>query len=1107
MSQLQLQQPLPQQQQQRWQQQCAQQQPQQRQQHPLWDLGGVQGAAGAARGPRRRGGSHQTRRERRQPSAPQAQGACWQKPLQAVLPGHRGTVLRTNAGQLLASVPSAGQMLDEPVLQVGQALAQAAGDLPAAILADKDLLAGVASQAFAQAQAAVAPDTFSGCTFLHRDQPKQLSLRLSIAATVGAQAQAARLLRQGSITVDLGAAGRPCPLAIPVDAHHVLATPFDVTLVFSQFPGSFACAGVTAAVLEAAGIPVTDDPNDLAGAYVVAELAGEPLGPGGTCLASVPDTSRVVAHVRAPAADPYLAQLPRGFQFNDATTRIQVKSLYAPPAAPPATPELEAQVRDLQARVAALEAALQAALVPTPAQRSGHTSSGAAEVPPVDGQDVPMAAAEDSELTLAAAAQAEGTAHPAVEPPAAGPLGAQLLFSMSAPAGSADQGQAKSPLGGSQAAPAHMLGVAGPTEAAGPPQGPGASPAPAVAAGRLTARADSEMPCTSAAAPDTGTGAVAGVGTAQGTVGCGCGPPARLPGSQPPATPPDLGPPLPPPHPRQPGWAATGVLGGPEQPAGLTSPASASQPCLATPQPCSRAVQVPGNPPLGHAPPGRTGDHSGVSVVGDALDPLALGAAASGHPLPVQPRVAVLGTVRHTAAGAPAQQPSLAPASGPEPRRRAPRASNPAASPADRSHWWRSHPGLGADPLPSPTQPSSEPAPSPPQPPDLPHAAQSGAPGPRTNATLDRVLTQVRARQELLGSVTPRAGIGFRAPRCPSPAAPGTPRPTAAHPTPSPPDTGSGQPPPARAPRGLSIAAAAGPACTHPPPSGNTAPSPAHAACHTATAQAAPTAGPHASPPLPPACQPPPPAPRGAAGGLTTPAAGSGTASPPLPPLPRGVKRRLPADTPEQPPRPCPAVRFELSTQHLDRLVAADADGRAGRDQPRHRAQHQQGLRALRAGYRDALMDVLQVAPGPLQVVVNGRRAVGEPGFHPHPLAARAAPRTVLLAIFGSLTASMPPPEDVDPRPVAEAFWKAAREQYDRHLAPAPRQRQRSPTAGTGPHPAPRPQQRSPAARTGQRPARGRIFPPTTDTSPAAKRKATRRRRARNQQGAGGVPQ
>ncbi len=40
-----------------------------------------------------------------------------------------------------------------------------------------------------------------------------------------------------------------------------------------------------------------------------------------------------------------------------------------------------------------------------------------------------------------------------------------------------------------------------------------------------------------------------------------------------------------------------------------------------------------------------------------------------------------------------------------------------------------------------------------------------------------------------------------------------------------------------------------------------------------------------------------------------------------------------------------------------------------------------------RAGYRDALMDALQVAPGPLQVVVNGQSAVETPSFHPHPTA------------------------------------------------------------------------------------------------------------------------
>lgn len=224
----------------------------------------------------------------------------------------------------------------------------------------------------------------------------------------------------------------------------------------------------------------------------------------------------------------------------------------------------------------------------------------------------------------------------------------------------------------------------------------------------------------------------------------------------------------------------------------------------------------------------------------------------------------------------------------------------------------------------------------------------------------------------------------------------------------------------------------------------------------------------------------------------------------PAPALPAGAepsrpagKRQRPADlgsdtdsAEEQGRRPCPAARIELSTQHLDRLVAAVGDAHAGRQQPRHRAQHEPGRRALRAGYLDALLDALQVVPGPVQVVVNGQHTGGEPCFHPHPLASNAAPRTVLLAIFGSLTAAMPPPEEVDPRPVAEAFWKAAREQYDCHLAPAPRPRLRHTAPGAQPPP-----------------TRGRVFPPHVDTSPAAKRKAAHRRRARDQQaGVGGVP-
>ncbi len=195
---------------------------------------------------------------------------------------------------------------------------------------------------------------------------------------MAAKAQAARLIRQGSNTVELGDCGRSYTLPVPVDIRHVLVEPFDITLLFSQFTSGVAFVGVTAVLQGASGITITADPNNLAGAFVVAELAGgEPLGPGGTCQASEPDTSRVVAHVRAPAADPRRAQLPRGFQFFCSSTHIQVKSLYKPPAAPQEFAALEGALRDLQARVAALEAGW----APSPAQHSERTIPGAVEAP------------------------------------------------------------------------------------------------------------------------------------------------------------------------------------------------------------------------------------------------------------------------------------------------------------------------------------------------------------------------------------------------------------------------------------------------------------------------------------------------------------------------------------------------------------------------------------------------------------------------------------------------------------------------------------------------------------------------------------------------------
>ncbi len=927
------------------------------------------------------------------------------------LPAFWEDVLSTNSFQPLHSVPSAGRMLDEPVLLVGQALTRAVADrhLPDEFLESKEAIAGAASQALEQAKAAVAPGTFSGCSYLHRHQPGQLSLQLAIAATVDAQAQAARLIRQGSITVDLGEGGRPCPLVIPVAARHVLAAPFDTTLVFSQFPSSFACVGVTAVLLEAAGIPVTTNPDDLTGAYVVAELAGEPLGPGGTCLASEPDTSRVVAHVRAPAADPHLKQLPRGFQVFGATTRIQVKSLYEPPAAPQESAALEAALRDLQARVVALEAGR----APSPAQHSGRAGPAGMGAPPVYEQDITMAAAEEGGLTPAAAAQVASPATPAAESPDAALRGAGDLPRTPAQGGSPGPGQPDGPRGGPQDVPMHAAGVAVLAAESGPLHGPGAPPTPVAAAGSLAAQVTGALPSISMAATATG--------TAEGP---------------PPATQLELVP-------------------------ALARAAAPPQPCRTSSQPGPRA-----------------GADSGAGAGGNAPSSSTRRAAARPH-LPLGPSGAgAPGGEQYPAVGAGALHPSAVPALG-----RARRLSV-----ADLSPWWR-HPA----PSPGPAPRTSPQSPQQPPPPPRPHAA---AALPHAGAALDTMLTQVQARSDLLGSVTPRAGVGFPASHRPSPAEPGTPRPPDSHPAASPPDAGSRPPPPdvtvggerqhARSRRLSPAAAAARPASPRLPPSGPATPSQQRAAGRTGVAAAPPAAGPPDDQPLPPAHTPP------TAGGPSTLPPAQGTASSPAPPAPRGVKRSLPTDIPEQTPRPCPAVRVELGPQHLDRLVEAVADARAGREQPRHRAQHEPGLRALRAGYRDALMDELQVAPGPLQVVVNGQSAVETPSFHPHPLAASAAPRAVLLAIFGSLTAALPPPEEVDPRPVAEAFWKGAREQYDRHLAPAPRQRQ----------------QRAATPRTVRAPTRGRVFPPPIDTSPAAKRKAARRRRARNQQaGAGGVPQ
>jgi hypothetical protein len=100
------------------------------------------------------------------------------------------------------------------------------------------------------------------------------------------------------------------------------------------------------------------------------------------------------------------------------------------------------------------------------------------------------------------------------------------------------------------------------------------------------------------------------------------------------------------------------------------------------------------------------------------------------------------------------------------------------------------------------------------------------------------------------------------------------------------------------------------------------------------------------------------------------------------------------------------------------------------------------GLRNLRAGYADALDDVLQQPA--VEATASGCTvpvpSTGWPGhLWAHQLAASGAARRVLLDLFGRHTQQMPSPEELDARAVAVRFCTALFRQYDKFISPEPR--------------------------------------------------------------------
>jgi len=178
----------------------------------------------------------------------------------------------------LSCVPAAAATLEEPILQVGAAVAEAVkgGKLPTGSITSPEFIEGAAALAIQAACQKYGSSTFVGQEILHRQQLSRLAVKLSPAASVAAQAKAAALPRQGHLLVPLGEGAGQHTLRVPVSSQRVLIEPYDNTIIISPFPGVVAYSGVTAVILEAAGIPTTSDPDDLGKAYVAAELSPWP---------------------------------------------------------------------------------------------------------------------------------------------------------------------------------------------------------------------------------------------------------------------------------------------------------------------------------------------------------------------------------------------------------------------------------------------------------------------------------------------------------------------------------------------------------------------------------------------------------------------------------------------------------------------------------------------------------------------------------------------------------------------------------------------------------------------------------------------------------------
>ena len=160
---------------------------------------------------------------------------------------------------------------------------------------------------------------------------------------------------------------------------------------------------------------------------------------------------------------------------------------------------------------------------------------------------------------------------------------------------------------------------------------------------------------------------------------------------------------------------------------------------------------------------------------------------------------------------------------------------------------------------------------------------------------------------------------------------------------------------------------------------------------------------------------------------------------PASPPNKRGGRLQTALDPPAKRPPRLPRPGPVFSDVQLSRLTSALLQPRPRAASGRARLS---GLRTLRAGYADALDDVLQQ---PAVEATAGGRTVQLPsaGQHgqlwAHQLAVSGAARRVLYDLFGRHTRDLPSPEELDARAVARDFCSSLFSQYDQFCTPGPR--------------------------------------------------------------------